>query len=153
MVVAGAAGRMGRAAVRTISRRDDMLLVGNLRIRALHTPGHTADSMCLVAGDRVFTGDTLLIGGTGRTDLPTGDPQALYESLFEKLLALPPETLVFPAHDYKGRSHSTIGDELASNPRLTARSLSCTTIDSGVPGVCQRLLARPSRPIVRKSSS
>ena len=63
--------------------------------------------------DRVFTGDTLLIGGTGRTDLPTGDPHALYDSLFDKLLKLPTETLVFPAHDYKGRSHSTIGREIA----------------------------------------
>jgi rhodanese-related sulfurtransferase len=77
--------------------------------------------MSLVMSDRVFTGDTLLIGGTGRTDLPTGDAHALYESLFEKLLKLPPETLVFPAHDYKGRSHSTIGAELADNPRLQKR--------------------------------
>lgn len=96
----------------------DMLIAGELRLKALHTPGHTKDSMCLVMGDRAFTGDTLLIGGTGRTDLPTGDPHALYESLFEKLLKLPPETLVFPAHDYKGRSHSTIGAEIAENPRL-----------------------------------
>jgi glyoxylase-like metal-dependent hydrolase (beta-lactamase superfamily II)/rhodanese-related sulfurtransferase len=96
----------------------DMLIVGELRLKAMHTPGHTRDSLCLVAEDRVFTGDTLLIGGTGRTDLPTGDPHALYESLFEKLLKLPPETLVFPAHDYKGRSHSTIGTEIADNPRL-----------------------------------
>jgi len=96
----------------------DMLVVGNLRLKALHTPGHTRDSMCLVMGDRVFTGDTLLIGGTGRTDLPTGDPHALYESLFDKLLKLPPETLVFPAHDYKNLGHSTIGAELQSNPRL-----------------------------------
>ena len=99
----------------------DMLIVGDLRLKALHTPGHTRDSMCLVMEDRVFTGDTLLIGGTGRTDLPTGDPHALFESLFEKLLRLPPETLVFPAHDYKGRSHSTIGAELADNPRLQKR--------------------------------
>lgn len=96
----------------------DMLLVGHLRLRALHTPGHTRDSMCLALDDRVFTGDTLLIGGAGRTDLPTGDPHALYESLFDKLLKLPPETLVFPAHEYKGRSHSTIGAEIATNPRL-----------------------------------
>jgi len=96
----------------------DMLIAGELRLKALHTPGHTRDSMCLVMDDRVFTGDTLLIGGTGRTDLPTGDPNALYESLFEKLLKLPPQTLVFPAHDYKGRSHSTIGTEIADNPRL-----------------------------------
>ncbi len=100
---------------------DDMLMIGALRLRAMHTPGHTRDSMCLVAGDRVFTGDTLLIGGAGRTDLPTGDPEQLYESLFEKLLKLPPKTLVFPAHDYKGRSHSTIGTEIAENPRLQVR--------------------------------
>ena len=68
--------------------------------------------------DRVFTGDTLLIGGTGRTDLPTGDPDALYESLFDKLLKLPPETLVYPAHEYKDRDHTTIGAEIESNPRL-----------------------------------
>lgn len=96
----------------------DMLIVGELRLQALHTPGHTRDSMCLVMADRVFTGDTLLIGGTGRTDLPSGDPHALYESLFGKLLKLPPETLVFPAHDYKGRSGSTIGAEIEGNPRL-----------------------------------
>jgi glyoxylase-like metal-dependent hydrolase (beta-lactamase superfamily II) len=96
----------------------DMLIAGELRLRALHTPGHTQDSMCLVMADRVFTGDTLLIGGTGRTDLPTGDPHALYESLFQKLLKLDPATLVFPAHDYKGRSHSSIGAEVADNPRL-----------------------------------
>lgn len=96
----------------------DMLIAGGLKLKALHTPGHTADSMSLVMDDRVFTGDTLLIGGTGRTDLPTGDPHMLYESLFEGLLKLPAETLVFPAHDYKGRSHSTIGTEIADNPRL-----------------------------------
>ncbi len=96
----------------------DMLIAGDLRLKALHTPGHTRDSMCLVMADRVFTGDTLLIGGTGRTDLPTGDPHDLYESLFDKLLRLAPETLVFPAHDYKGRAHSTIGAEIADNPRL-----------------------------------
>jgi glyoxylase-like metal-dependent hydrolase (beta-lactamase superfamily II)/rhodanese-related sulfurtransferase len=100
---------------------DDMLLVGKLRVRALHTPGHTGDSMCLVVEDRVFTGDTLLIGGTGRTDLPTGDPDQLYDSLFGKLLNLDPALLVFPAHDYKGRSHSTIGTEIAENPRLQKR--------------------------------
>jgi glyoxylase-like metal-dependent hydrolase (beta-lactamase superfamily II)/rhodanese-related sulfurtransferase len=96
----------------------DMLIVGDLRLKALHTPGHTRDSMSLVMDDRVFTGDALLIGGTGRTDLPTGDPHQLYESLFEGLLRLPPETLIYPAHDYKGRSHSTIGAEIADNPRL-----------------------------------
>lgn len=100
---------------------DDMLKLGALKIRALHTPGHTRDSLCLVVEDRVFTGDTLLIGGTGRTDLPTGDPDQLYDSLFGKLLKLDPSLMVFPAHDYKGRGHSTIGAEIAENPRLQKR--------------------------------
>jgi len=101
-------------------RVDDgeMLIVGKLRLQVLHTPGHTSDSMCLVARDRVFTGDTLLIGATGRTDLPTGDPEQLYDSLFAHVLRLDPALKVYPAHDYKGRSHSTIGEEIASNPRL-----------------------------------
>jgi rhodanese-related sulfurtransferase len=77
--------------------------------------------MCLVVEDRVFTGDTLLIGGTGRTDLPTGDPDQLFDSLFGKLLKLDPALQVYPAHDYKGRSHSTIGAEIADNPRLQKR--------------------------------
>jgi len=103
-------------------RVDDgeSIVLGKLRLRALHTPGHTADSMCLVGEDRVFTGDTLLIGGTGRTDLPSGDPDALFASL-DKLRALDPALLVYPAHDYKGRGHSTIGAELAGNPRLQQR--------------------------------
>ena len=99
----------------------ELLVVGRLRLQALHTPGHTRDSMCISVEDRVFTGDTLLIGGTGRTDLPSGDAGALYESLFEGVLRLDPSLKVFPAHDYKGRSHSTIGQELAENPRLQKR--------------------------------
>lgn len=96
----------------------EMLAVGRLRLQSLHTPGHTADSMCLRVEDRVFTGDTLLIGATGRTDLPSGDAGALYDSLFNGLLKLDPAMKVFPAHEYKGRFHSTIGQELAENPRL-----------------------------------
>lgn len=101
-------------------RLDDgeMLIIGQMRLKAIHTPGHTRDSMCLVAGDRIFTGDTLLIEGTGRTDLPSGDPDALYDSLFNGILKLDPALKVFPAHDYKGRSHSTIAHEIAENPRL-----------------------------------
>jgi len=101
-------------------RLDDgeLLYVGHLALQALHTPGHTRDSMCLLAGDRIFTGDTLLIGGTGRTDLPTGDPDQLYDSLFNKLLRLDPALIVYPAHDYKERKSSTLGAEIASNPRL-----------------------------------
>jgi rhodanese-related sulfurtransferase len=98
-----------------------MLVVGKLRLQVLHTPGHTRDSMCLHVEDRVFTGDTLLIGATGRTDLPSGDPCALHDSLFNRVLRLDPALKVFPAHEYQGRSHSTIGDELAANPRLQVR--------------------------------
>lgn len=97
------------------------LPLGAMRMNVLHTPGHTRDSMSLHVADRVFTGDTLLIGGTGRSDLPSGDPGQLHASLFERLLHLPDETLVFPAHDYKGRDHSTIGDERRANPRLARR--------------------------------
>src|SRR6202042_2217892 len=99
----------------------ELLVVGRLRLQALHTPGHTGDSMCLCVEDRVFTGDTLLIGGTGRTDLPSGDAGALYGSLFDGLLRLDQALKVFPAHEYKGRSHSTIRQELAENPRLQKR--------------------------------
>jgi glyoxylase-like metal-dependent hydrolase (beta-lactamase superfamily II)/rhodanese-related sulfurtransferase len=101
-------------------RVDDgeMIALGQLRLRVLHTPGHTADSICLLAGDRVFTGDTLLIGGTGRTDLPGGDPEALFESLFRRLLPLDAAIRIYPAHEYKGREHSSIGQEAAGNPRL-----------------------------------
>jgi glyoxylase-like metal-dependent hydrolase (beta-lactamase superfamily II)/rhodanese-related sulfurtransferase len=101
-------------------RVDDgeTLVVGKMRVRIMHTPGHTNDSTCLVFDDRVLTGDTLLIGGTGRTDLPTGDPDMLYDSLFGKLLLLPDTMKVYPAHDYKDRNSSTIGAEKASNPRL-----------------------------------
>lgn len=104
-------------------RIDDgeMLVAGDIRMAALSTPGHTRDSMCLLAGDALFTGDTLLIGGTGRTDLPTGDPGQLYDSLFGRLLKLDPATRVFPAHDYHGRTESTIGAEIESNPRLQKR--------------------------------
>jgi glyoxylase-like metal-dependent hydrolase (beta-lactamase superfamily II)/rhodanese-related sulfurtransferase len=104
-------------------RLDDgeMLAVGELRLQVLHTPGHTRDSMCLLTQDRLFTGDTLLIGGTGRSDLPSGDPDALYDSLFNRILGLDPALLVYPAHDYHGRGHSTIGAEIAGNPRLQSR--------------------------------
>ncbi|HSN38867.1 MAG TPA: MBL fold metallo-hydrolase [Burkholderiales bacterium] len=96
----------------------DMLMIGNMRLMAMHTPGHTRDSMCLRLEDKLFTGDTLLIGGTGRTDLPTGDPGALYDSLFNNILKLDPALNVYPAHDYKGQGHSTLAQELANNPRL-----------------------------------
>src|SRR5262245_27547889 len=99
----------------------EMLIVGKLRLQVLETPGHTNDSISLVMADRVLTGDALLIGGTGRTDLPTGDPEALHHSLFDKLMRLPDGLLVYPAHDYHGRSNSTIGAERTGNPRLQRR--------------------------------
>jgi len=99
----------------------EMVVLGRLRLQVIHTPGHTADSMCLLVEDRLFTGDTLLIDATGRTDLPSGDPEALYDSLFHHILGLDPALKVCPAHEYKGRSHSTIAQELASNPRLQKR--------------------------------
>ncbi|HSS37644.1 MAG TPA: MBL fold metallo-hydrolase, partial [Polyangia bacterium] len=99
----------------------ETLVVGKLRLRVMETPGHTDDSMSLVLPDRVLTGDALLIGGTGRTDLPTGDPEVLHDSLFGKLLTLDDGLAVYPAHDYKGRRQSTLGEEKASNPRLQNR--------------------------------
>jgi sulfur dioxygenase len=98
----------------------DRLTVEGLSLEALYTPGHTDDSYCYALGDRIFTGDTLLIRGTGRTDFQNGDSRAQYESL-QRLLRLPDETLVFPAHDYKGDTVSTIGEERRFNPRLQAR--------------------------------
>jgi glyoxylase-like metal-dependent hydrolase (beta-lactamase superfamily II)/rhodanese-related sulfurtransferase len=104
-------------------RLDDgeMVALGRQRLQIIHTPGHTRDSMCLQVEDRVFTGDTLLIGATGRTDLPSGDPDALYDSLFHRLLRLDPALKIFPAHDYKGSHQSSLAQELATNPRLQQR--------------------------------
>jgi glyoxylase-like metal-dependent hydrolase (beta-lactamase superfamily II) len=99
----------------------EMIALGRLRLRVLHTPGHTRDSMCLATQDRVFTGDTLLIGATGRTDLPSGDPEALHDSLFGCLEKLDGALMVYPAHEYKGRSHSSLAEEFANNPRLQRR--------------------------------
>src|SRR5579872_1105165 len=99
----------------------EMLAVGKLRLHVLHTPGHTRDSICLQVEDRLFTGDTLLIGATGRTDLPSGDPEDLHHSLFERVLRLDPALKVHPAHEYKGRSNTTIAQEIAENPRLQVR--------------------------------
>ena len=97
--------------------------IDGLSLRALYTPGHTDDSYSFVLPDRVFTGDTLLIRGTGRTDFQNGDPRAQYESIFGKLLKLPDEMLIYPAHDYKGDTVSTIGEERRHNPRLQAPSI------------------------------
>src|SRR5690242_5773542 len=99
----------------------ETLIAGKLRLRALATPGHTEDSVSLVLPDRVLTADALLRGATGRTDLPTGDPDALYDSLFGKLLQLDDALAVYPGHNYKNAPVTTIGDEKATNPRLQKR--------------------------------
>ncbi len=96
----------------------DTVDIEGLTLGAMYTPGHTDDSYCFTMDDRVFTGDTLLIRGTGRTDFQNGDARAQYESIFNRLLKLPDDTLVYPAHDYKGETVSTIAEERAFNPRL-----------------------------------
>ena len=101
----------------------DVVDIEGVSLDVLYTPGHTDDSYSFVMPDRVFSGDTLLIRGTGRTDFQNGDPRAQYESIFGKLLKLPEETLLYPAHDYKGDTVSTIGEERARNPRLQVRSI------------------------------
>ncbi|HMA75377.1 MAG TPA: MBL fold metallo-hydrolase [Xanthobacteraceae bacterium] len=101
----------------------DKLTIEGLVLDAIYTPGHTDDSYSFVMPDRVFTGDTLLIRGTGRTDFQNGDPRAQYQSIFGRLLKLPDATLVYPAHDYKGDTVSTIGEEKAFNPRLQVQSV------------------------------
>jgi rhodanese-related sulfurtransferase len=101
----------------------DKLTIEGVALDVLYTPGHTDDSYSFLMHDRVFTGDTLLIRGTGRTDFQNGDPRAQYESIFNKLLRLPDETMIFPAHDYQGETVSTIGEEKAFNPRLQVKSI------------------------------
>jgi glyoxylase-like metal-dependent hydrolase (beta-lactamase superfamily II)/rhodanese-related sulfurtransferase len=100
----------------------DQITIDGICLDVLYTPGHTDDSCCFKMNDRVFTGDTLLIRGTGRTDFQNGNPRDAYNSLFNKLLKLPDELLVYPGHDYKGETVSTIGEERAFNPRLQVSS-------------------------------
>jgi sulfur dioxygenase len=98
------------------------LIVGDFELKVLHTPGHTPDSISLYDGERVFTGDCLLIHGTGRADFAGGDAGEEYDSITRKLFALPGPALVYPAHDYRGHTHSTIAEEKATNPRVAGRS-------------------------------
>jgi rhodanese-related sulfurtransferase len=100
----------------------DEIVIGRLKLRVLYTPGHTPDSISLYGDGRVLTGDVLLVGGTGRTDFAGGDAGAQYDSITGKLFALPDDTLVYPAHDYRGHTHSTIGQEKRSNPRIAGRT-------------------------------
>ncbi len=117
-------GEQSKADVVSVRVADgDQVGIEGLSLDVLYTPGHTDDSYSFIMPDRVFTGDTLLIRGTGRTDFQNGDPRAQYASLFGRLLKLPDETLVYPAHNYKGDTVSTIGEEKAFNPRLQVDSV------------------------------
>ena len=103
---------------------DELIKLDNLKIRAIYTPGHTSDSYSYLMDNYLFSGDTLLINGTGRTDFQNGNAKDAYNSIFNKLLKLPDETLLYPAHDYKGEKVSTIGKEKRQNPRLQVSSVS-----------------------------
>ena len=102
---------------------DEYINLDNLKIRAMYTPGHTSDSYSFLLDNYLFTGDTLLINGTGRTDFQNGSSKDAYNSLFNNLLKLPEETLVYPGHDYNGKFSSTIGNEKKFNPRLQVKSV------------------------------
>ena len=102
---------------------DEYINLDNLKIRAMYTPGHTSDSYSFLMENNLFSGDTLLINGTGRTDFQNGSSKDAYNSIFNKLLKLPDETLVYPAHDYKGEKVSTIEKEKKYNPRLQVGSV------------------------------
>ena len=102
---------------------DELIKLDNIQLRAMYTPGHTSDSFSFLMDNYLFSGDTLLINGTGRTDFQNGSATDSYNSIFNKLLKLPDETLVYPAHDYKGEKVSTIGKERKQNPRLQVSSV------------------------------
>ena len=102
---------------------EEIITLDHLKIKALYTPGHTSDSFSFLMDNCLFSGDTLLINGTGRTDFQNGSSKDAYNSLFNKLLKLPDETLLYPAHDYKGETVSTIGREKRNNPRLQVNNV------------------------------
>ena len=102
---------------------EEIIKLDELKIKALYTPGHTSDSFSFLMDKYLFSGDTLLINGTGRTDFQNGNSKDAYNSLFNRLLKLPDETLLYPAHDYKGETVSTIGKEKKFNPRLQVRNV------------------------------
>ena len=116
-------GEKSKSEVIDIKIKDnEKINIENIELKAIHTPGHTDCSYSYIMNDRVFTGDTLLINGTGRTDFQSGSPYDAYDSLFNKLLKLPEKTLVYPAHDYNGKKNSTIESEKNNNPRLQVSS-------------------------------
>ena len=103
-------------------KENDVIKIDGINLKAVYTPGHTDCSYSFLMKDRIFTGDTLLINGTGRTDFQNGDPFQSYDSIFNKILKLPKDTLVFPAHDYNGKKYSTVENEKMNNPRLQVSS-------------------------------
>ena len=116
-------GEKSKSEVVDLKLKDNEIVnIENIQLKAIYTPGHTDCSYCYLMNDRVFTGDTLLINGTGRTDFQSGSPYDAYESLFNRLLKLPEKTLVYPAHDYNGKKNSTIETEKNNNPRLQVNS-------------------------------
>ena len=116
-------GEKSKSEVVDLKLKDNEIInIENIQLKAIYTPGHTDCSYCYIMNDRVFTGDTLLINGTGRTDFQSGSPYDAYESLFNRLLKLPEKTLVYPAHDYNGKKNSTIETEKNNNPRLQVNS-------------------------------
>ena len=116
-------GENSKSEVVNVKVKDnEKIKIEQIELKAIYTPGHTDDSYCFIMQDRVFTGDTLLINGTGRTDFQNGSSYEAYNSLFDRLLKLPEEILVFPAHDYKGNKFSSIGNEKKNNPRLQVNS-------------------------------
>ena len=116
-------GEKTPADVVTIKLKDqENISIDNIKIKAVYTPGHTYESFSFIMDDRVFTGDTLLINGTGRTDFQNGNPYDSYNSIFNILLKLPDKTKVYPAHDYNGNFFSTIEQERKNNPRLQVKS-------------------------------
>ena len=116
-------GENSRSEVIDIKIKDsEKITIEKIELKAIYTPGHTDCSYSYLMKDRVFTGDTLLINGTGRTDFQNGSSYDAYDSLFNKLLKLPENTLVYPAHDYNGKKYSTIENEKINNPRLQVSS-------------------------------
>ena len=117
---------------------EETIEIDQLKIKALYTPGHTSDSYSFLMNNYLFSGDTLLINGTGRTDFQNGSSKDAYNSLFNKLLKLPEETILYPGHDYNGKKFSTIGNEKKFNPRLQVKS-----VDEYVDIMSNLNLARP----------
>ena len=116
------AGARGAPCVDQRVGHGDVVRLGDVAIEVLETPGHTDDGVCYRIGDQVFTGDTLLVRGCGRADFQNGDAGTLYDSITGVLFALPDETTVWPGHDYRGHTRSTIGEEKRHNPRLANKS-------------------------------